>query len=1554
MKQKMKSIFRRKVNKAIAIMLSMAIVLSMVPNLSLTAKAESTVWDGTTKAVIPDGDVYSVSNGAELAWIAEQVNSGNNFSGKTINLTADIVLNSGTIDASSKYVHGWAAIGNRYGGMHPFWGTFDGNNHTVSGVYINLPGTQEQGLFGISKGTIKNVGVINSYIKGSTMVGGIVGNNLGGAVTNCYNTGAVYCAQSAGQAGGIAGYMTWSATGPTVTNCYNAGFINGTNHIGGITGWNEGNVTNCYNIGDTSGNSNTGGVVGMNFGGVTNCYNTGAVNGTSNFGGIIGSNSGAVTKSSYYYGCNVGIGGSGASQDGTTPFVKINDNPLDPGKTTTINEQTTSALNTAWSNAFGADFDVSYPGTYTSSDTGKVTVSGTTITGVSGGTPTISGRIMTIKQNELTSSGFTGATKTMNIPISMPLTVNPDTVSPTAEINVNGNIWSSFDNTVAFKLFFKENEIVSVTASDVGSGVKKIEYLLSNTKFDTQEAVTGAWTDITSAKQFSIAPNSKQYIYVRVTDNAGNVSIINTDGVVLYTDSSTTAADITFAKNGSTDKSTQVTLNGNAVKEIKNGSDVINSSNYTVGTDGTIAFKATYLNSLAVGNYALTVSYNPMGETYCEKTGNEAPATTAINLIIQKSDGEVKNISNIGKTYDGTAVSAPTYDKSGTGAASIEYKVKDADDSTYTTTAPKNAGNYTVRISVEADGNYKAASVTAEFSIAQKEVTISGVTVAATKEYDGNATAAIQNNGTLSANYDGGNLNFTVGTAAYNDKTAATGKTVTFTGFGLTGSAKDNYKLAAQPANTTANITAKGLTVDVSVKDKQYNGKNDAEFNGIPALEGVISGDKVNLTNGTPTFASTAAADNIAIDFTAFAISGEDAGNYTLTQPTGITASIKNYVATKGVAYSVNSNDWLNADFVVTAKTGFQLSTSDTAAGTWSDMLNASEETANGNLEFYVKNTATGVISDKVTENYKIDKTAPTGTQITFTTNSVKNILHAITFGLFFNDTTDVTVSATDSLSGIQQYEYQLVSDDVDNVNGHWNTCDGSFSIDPQFKGVIYARAVDNAGNKSNVITSDKFVVDKQTPTAPIIVATVGGNTYNSGWTSGNVELKASGSSALSGIDHYEYKIGDSGTWTAMPEQSGTNDSTTENAIGDMLTITSNMNNTVHMRAVSNSGVPGNESTITVRKDSVTPSLNVAVSGTTGQWTQDPVTFILSNTANNVSPVTYWVKIGSDNWMQLSGNSCKVSENANTTYQFRAVSASGLTSTMSDAYTVKLTSDALNEVIKDIDDLPDPNNAPDKQITDNEQSIKDTKILYDMLSKDEQSIVGQSRIEKLNKLISRLNALLVIIPKDASTGITAGNIGTSVNLPELNDPGVGKVVVKLAVNPIASTNTQSANIAIAVQSLGQSGTNLVAAFDISLIKTVFDSIGNQTSTGKVSNSNIKGPITIRIPVPAGYQGRTDLRVVYIDNSANVTHLATTLVTIDGVQYLQFTTTHFSVYAVTAPEQKSPVHNPETGDNCNRFPMNAIPFIGLAVLSLSRRTVFFSKKKLSKHGESYSG
>ena len=129
------------------------------------------------------------------------------------------------------------------------------------------------------------------------------------------------------------------------------------------------------------------------------------------------------------------------------------------------------------------------------------------------------------------------------------------------------------------------------------------------------------------------------------------------------------------------------------------------------------------------------------------------------------------------------------------------------------------------------------------FEIKPREATISGVTVS-DKTYDGNAKAKITAAGVIDGLVDGDKVDIVTGKALYNDKNVGSGKAVAFYDFALSGDDAANYVLAAQPANTTASISAKELTIaDLKVKDKQYDGKNTAAIDGTPALVGVVDGD---------------------------------------------------------------------------------------------------------------------------------------------------------------------------------------------------------------------------------------------------------------------------------------------------------------------------------------------------------------------------------------------------------------------------------------------------------------------------------------------------------------------------------------------------------------------------------------------------------------------------------------------------------------------------------------------------------------------------------------
>ena len=286
---------------------------------------------GNTPLQAGEDGFYLISNADELRLFASMVNGGQtSINGR---LTADIVLNDTTNwtswNESTAPANSWTPIGNSW--ENQFTGILDGDGHSVSGIYINST-ADDQGLVGVlgEGGTLQDLGVKASYIKGGYSVGGLCGRN-DGTVSNCYNIGSV---EGNNSVGGLCGqnyatvtncYNTGNVTGndyvggvcgqnyATVTNCYNSGSVAGNNYVGGVCGWNDiGSITNCYNTGSVAGNGYVGGLCGLNYGIMTNCYNTGSVEGYSNVGGVCGNSWGNVTNCYYLNTC--GAAGVGTSK----------------------------------------------------------------------------------------------------------------------------------------------------------------------------------------------------------------------------------------------------------------------------------------------------------------------------------------------------------------------------------------------------------------------------------------------------------------------------------------------------------------------------------------------------------------------------------------------------------------------------------------------------------------------------------------------------------------------------------------------------------------------------------------------------------------------------------------------------------------------------------------------------------------------------------------------------------------------------------------------------------------------------------------------------------------------------------------------------------------------------------------------------------------------------------------------------------------------------------------------------------------------------------------
>jgi hypothetical protein len=174
----------------------------------------------------------TISDEAGLFWFAKQANAGNNFAGKTVTLANNIALTKA-----------WTPIGIYNNSKTHFKGTFDGQNHTVSGVEVTENRANGVGFFGkVYTGTIKNLTVEGTITTtGCNYVGGIVGHGYA-TISNCTFKGNVGSTNTM-QVGGIAG-----SGGFTITNCSVYGNVTAECWAGGIVGncQDGGAYTNCY------------------------------------------------------------------------------------------------------------------------------------------------------------------------------------------------------------------------------------------------------------------------------------------------------------------------------------------------------------------------------------------------------------------------------------------------------------------------------------------------------------------------------------------------------------------------------------------------------------------------------------------------------------------------------------------------------------------------------------------------------------------------------------------------------------------------------------------------------------------------------------------------------------------------------------------------------------------------------------------------------------------------------------------------------------------------------------------------------------------------------------------------------------------------------------------------------------------------------------------------------------------------------------------------------------------------------------------------------------
>ena len=384
------------------------------------------------------------------------------------------------------------------------------------------------------------------------------------------------------------------------------------------------------------------------------------------------------------------------------------------------------------------------------------------------------------------------------------------------------------------------------------------------------------------------------------TVNDGNGGNNYSVGTVASTAGVINAAVLTYTANAAG------MVYGSAVPGLSGTvSGFVGTDNQGNAVTGTMAFTTGATTASVVGSYAINgsgLTANSGNYTFMQALGNATALT--INALPVTLTGT--------RSYDGTTVV-------GAGILTVANKVG-SDNVTVAagsgTLAGANVGLEaitlfgTLSLGGSAAGNYTVAGASGSVSITVSAVALTVTNlVALDKVYDGttNATLNATNAGLAGVlNGDSVTLVTSNGVGYFGDKDVGTNKPVTVRGLELGGAAAGNYTLA-DPTNLTANITAAGLTVSgVTAASKVYDGTTNAPLNGTAILNGEVSGDNVSLvTNGvSAAFAGPNVGSNLVVTVSGYGLTGADASNYTLTQPSGLAANI----TTAGLTISAVGN----------------------------------------------------------------------------------------------------------------------------------------------------------------------------------------------------------------------------------------------------------------------------------------------------------------------------------------------------------------------------------------------------------------------------------------------------------------------------------------------------------------------------------------------------------------------------------------------------------------------------------------------------------------------
>jgi hypothetical protein len=433
----------------------------------------------------------------------------------------------------------------------------------------------------------------------------------------------------------------------------------------------------------------------------------------------------------------------------------------------------------------------------------------------------------------------------------------------TATAGLTGTVSKNYDGTTAATL-----APANYTLSGVVSGDTVTLNNPTSGTYDTRNQGTGKTVTVTG---LTISGASAANYTLSSTSASGTVGTINKTNIT-----------VTAAANS---KTYDGTTGAAAAPAITSGS---------VQTGDTASFMESYDTKNAGTGKTLT----PSGSVNDGNSGNNynytflASANGTINALPVNLTGS--------RPYDGTTA-APA------GILSVANKVGSDDvfvasgsgtllDATVGPQAITSFG--TLTLGGASAGNYTLSGASGSVNITARgsALTVTNL-LALDKVYDGTTNATLDaTNAGLDGVSNGDDVTLITSNAVayFADKNVATNKPVTVIGLTLGGAAATNYSLI-DPTNVTASITPAALTVTgVTAVSKVYDGTTVAQLSGTATLNGAVTNDDVSLvtSNMTASFADPNVGINKPVTVTGYAVTGADAGNYTLAQPAGLTADI--------------------------------------------------------------------------------------------------------------------------------------------------------------------------------------------------------------------------------------------------------------------------------------------------------------------------------------------------------------------------------------------------------------------------------------------------------------------------------------------------------------------------------------------------------------------------------------------------------------------------------------------------------------------------------------